>query len=332
MRKHHQIFQQAIVLVGNKVDIDRVKKILKRSQQFKVDSTIDLAIWDMQSQLEQIIERIRLRRVSEVFICSEHSIDNQIILFWNLKAAGIHLRIVPTELQLPQRSAETKMIEEIPTVRFKSLPIFSVSFLLKRSLDIIAALIISILISPILLIIAIAIAKTSSGPILYKQQRVGLKGRNFHMWKFRTMIENANELQQELEAQNEVKGGVLFKIKDDPRITKVGKFLRKYSLDELPQLINILKGQMSLVGPRPLALRDYEMSIRNIEEFSQDRFLRYQVLPGVTGLWQVKGRASIDSAEIFYWDTIYILQWSLTLDLKILLETIKVILFKEGSY
>ncbi len=332
IRKHNPIFQQAIVLLGNQADIEYVRKLLKRSQQFKVDSTIDLAIWDMQSQLEQIIERIRLRRVSEVFICSEHSIDNQIILFWNLKAAGIHLRIVPTELQLPQRSAETKMIEEIPTVRFKSLPIFSVSFLLKRSLDIIAALIISILISPILLIIAIAIAKTSSGPILYKQQRVGLKGRNFHMWKFRTMIENANELQQELEAQNEVKGGVLFKIKDDPRITTVGKFLRKYSLDELPQLINILKGQMSLVGPRPLALRDYEMSIKNIEEFSQDRFLRYQVLPGVTGLWQVKGRASIDSAEIFYWDTIYILQWSLTLDLKILLETIKVVLFKEGSY
>ena len=332
IRKHNPIFQQAIVLLGNQVDIEYVRKLLKRSQQFKVDSTIDLAIWDMQSQLEQIIDRIRLRRVSEVFICSEHSIDNQIILFWNLKAAGIHLRIVPTELQLPQRSAETKMIEEVPTVRFKSLPIFSINFLLKRSLDIIAALIISILISPILLIIAIAIAKTSSGPILYKQQRVGLKGRNFHMWKFRTMIENANDLQQELEAQNEVKGGVLFKIKDDPRITKVGKFLRKYSLDELPQLINILKGQMSLVGPRPLALRDYEMSIKNIEEFSQDRFLRYQVLPGVTGLWQVKGRASIDSAEIFYWDTIYILQWSLTLDLKILLETIKVVLFKEGSY
>ena len=108
---------------------------MERSQQFRIDSTIDLSIWDMQSQLEQTIERMRSRRVSEVFICSQHSIDNLIILFWNLKAAGIHLRIVPTELQLPQRSAEIKMIEEIPTVRFKSLPIFGISFLLKRAFD-----------------------------------------------------------------------------------------------------------------------------------------------------------------------------------------------------
>ncbi|MCY7334881.1 MAG: sugar transferase, partial [Chamaesiphon sp.] len=128
------------------------------------------------------------------------------------------------------------------------------------------------------------------------------------------------------------KGGVLFKIKEDPRITKIGKFLRRYSLDELPQLINVLEGTMSLVGPRPLAIRDYERSIQNVEQFARDKFLRYEVLPGITGLWQVKGRASIDSEEIFYWDLVYILQWSLTLDLKILLETIKVVLLKEGSY
>jgi lipopolysaccharide/colanic/teichoic acid biosynthesis glycosyltransferase len=146
------------------------------------------------------------------------------------------------------------------------------------------------------------------------------------------MVQNASELQKELEAQNEVKGGVLFKIKKDPRITPIGKFLRDYSLDELPQLINVLQGQMSMVGPRPLPIRDYELSIENMEEFSRDRFLRYEVLPGITGLWQVKGRATIDSDEIFYWDTVYILQWSLALDLRILLQTVKVVLFKEGSY
>ena len=254
------------------------------------------------------------------------------MFFWRLKVAGIHLRMVPNEIQLPQRSAETKMIEEIPTLRFKSLPIFGIDFQLKRLFDAIASVLILIILSPILLLIAISIKKSSPGSIFYRQDRIGLKGRRFRVWKFRTMVENANELQKELEAKNEAKGGVLFKIKEDPRITKIGKFLRQYSLDELPQLINVLEGTMSLVGPRPLAVRDYERSIQNVEQFARDKFLRYEVLPGITGLWQVKGRASIDSDEIFYWDLVYILQWSLALDLRILLETIKVVLLKEGSY
>lgn len=331
IRRHYPIFQQPIVLVGEPGDIARVQKLLQRSQKFRVDSIIDLSVWDMQSQLDQILDRIRSRNITEVFICSQHALDNQIIWFWNLKAAGIHLRMVPTNLQLPERAAETKMIEEIPTIRFKSLPIFRINFWLKRCLDKIAAALILLVLAPALLVVAIAIVTTSPGPIFYQQDRVGLKGRRFKIWKFRTMVANANELQKELEAQNEVSGGVLFKIKADPRITKVGKFLRDYSIDELPQLINVLQGQMSLVGPRPLAIRDYELSIQDIEQFSRDRFLRYEVLPGITGLWQVKGRISTNSDEIFYWDMIYILQWSLTLDLKILLETIRVVLFKEGS-
>lgn len=331
IRKRNPVFKQAIVLMGNQSDIEQVRKLLKRSQKFKIDSIVDLSIWDVQSQLDEILSQIRSRKVSEVFICSPQLIDNQIILFWNLKSAGIHLRMVPTELQLPQRSSETKMIEEIPTIRFKSLPIFGFNFWLKRILDLLAALAILLVLSPVLLTIAFLVKQTSSGPIFYRQYRVGLKGRHFQVWKFRTMVENASELQKALEAQNEVKGGVLFKIKQDPRITKIGKFLRDYSLDELPQLINVLQGQMSLVGPRPLPIRDYELSIQNAAEFSRDRFLRYEVLPGITGLWQVKGRATVESSEIFYWDMVYILQWSLALDLKILLQTVKVVLLKEGS-
>jgi exopolysaccharide biosynthesis polyprenyl glycosylphosphotransferase len=331
IRQRHPIFQQPIVLLGNKVDIDKVRKLVERSRQFRIDSVIDLAVWDMQSQLDQILDLIRSRKVSEVFICSRQLIDNQIIFFWNLKAAGIHLRIVPTDLELPQRSAETKMIEEIPTIRFKSLPIFGINFLLKRFIDIFSAFFLLILISPIFVLIAISIKKTSPGPVFYRQYRVGLKGRRFQVWKFRTMRENADELLQELEEQNQVRGGTLFKISDDPRITKIGKFLRDYSLDELPQLINILHGEMSLVGPRPLSIRDYEKSLENIEQFARDKLLRYEVLPGITGLWQVKGRASRDSDELFYWDMIYILEWSLTLDLRIMIQTIKVVLFKEGS-
>jgi exopolysaccharide biosynthesis polyprenyl glycosylphosphotransferase len=332
LRKRNPIFRNQVVLLGYQQDIENVKKLIKRSQQFKVDSIIDLSIWNLQTELEQVIQYICSRQVSEVFICSQDSIDNQIILLWSLKAAGIHLRMIPSETQLPQRSAEIKMIEEIPTSRFKSLPIFGINFLMKRLFDLVAATIISILLSPLLIATAIAVKKTSSGPIFYRQYRVGLKGNRFQVWKFRTMVENASELQKELEAQNEVKGGVLFKIKEDPRITKIGKFLRKYSIDELPQLINVLQGQMSLVGPRPLPVRDYERSLADMEHFSRERFLRYEVLPGITGLWQVKGRSSVDSDEIFYWDMVYILQWSLALDLKILLQTIKVVIAKEGSY
>jgi exopolysaccharide biosynthesis polyprenyl glycosylphosphotransferase len=330
IRKYSPIFQQAVVLVGKQSDIDHVRKLLKRSKQFRVDSVIDLSIWDIQSQLDQILYQIRSRRVSEVFICSQNPINNQIILFWNLKASGIHLRMVPTEPQLPQRSAETKMIEEIHTIRFNSFPFVGIDFWLKRAFDLVASFVILAILSPLLLLISIAIKISSPGSIFYKQDRVGLRGQRFQVWKFRTMVVNASELQDELESQNEVEGGILFKIKKDPRITKIGKFLRDYSLDELPQLINVLQGQMSLVGPRPLAIRDYERSIQ-AEQFSKDRSLRYEVLPGITGLWQVKGRKNTNSDEIFYWDMVYILQWSLILDLKIILETVKVVLFKEGA-
>ncbi len=325
IRKHNPIFQEPIFLLGSPAEVEKVEKLLKRSRQFRIDGIIDLTEWDLDNQLDRAIARIRSHNVSEVFICSDQLVNDRILLFWNLKSAGIHLRVIPTGLELPQQSSETKMIEEIPTIRFKSLPIFGVSFWLKRAIDLIAAAIILVLISPILLLISISIKSSSPGPIFYRQYRVGLKGRHFQVWKFRTMVENASELQQELESKNEIKGGVLFKIKNDPRITKVGKFLRRYSLDELPQLFNVLQGEMSLVGPRPLPLRD-------VAKFSKDQFLRHEVLPGITGLWQVKGRSNVDSDEVFYWDTIYILQWSLTLDLSILFQTVRAVLTRDGAY
>jgi lipopolysaccharide/colanic/teichoic acid biosynthesis glycosyltransferase len=139
------------------------------------------------------------------------------------------------------------------------------------------------------------------------------------------MVANASQLQKELEAKNEVKGGVLFKMKNDPRITRVGKFLRRYSLDELPQLINVVRGEMSLVGPRPLPLRD-------VERFSEHYLIRHEILPGITGLWQVCGRSNVTSEEVFDLDLTYIQHWSLALDFKILIQTIKAVLAKEGAY
>jgi exopolysaccharide biosynthesis polyprenyl glycosylphosphotransferase len=195
----------------------------------------------------------------------------------------------------------------------------------KRLFDVVGAITILAIISPLFLVVAIAIKLDSQGPVFYRQYRGGLSGSHFQVWKFRTMVINAGELQKELEAKNEVKGGLLFKIKDDPRITKVGRFLRQYSIDELPQLFNVLTGEMSLVGPRPLPLRDVEL-------LSKDQMMRHDVLPGITGLWQVKGRSHLDSEKIFYWDNIYIERWSLMMDFSILIQTINVVLNRKGSY
>jgi exopolysaccharide biosynthesis polyprenyl glycosylphosphotransferase len=199
-------------------------------------------------------------------------------------------------------------------------------FWIKRVVDFCAALILLALFSPIYGLIALLIKLDSPGPIFYRQNRVGLHGACFKAWKFRTMVVNADQLQKQLEAQNEMKDGVLFKLKDDPRVTRVGQVLRQYSLDELPQLFNVLLGEMSLVGPRPLPVRD-------VNNFEGHHYVRHEVLPGITGLWQVSGRSNISNfEEVIQLDLAYIQNWSLGLDLKILLKTVKVVLNKTGAY
>jgi exopolysaccharide biosynthesis polyprenyl glycosylphosphotransferase len=182
-----------------------------------------------------------------------------------------------------------------------------------------------VLLSPLLLLVALALKLSSPGPILFTQDRVGYNKRRFLLYKFRTMVQDAEKLQAELETLNEAAGPV-FKIKNDPRITRIGKFLRKTSLDELPQLFNVVKGDMSLVGPRPLPLRDYE----GFDKDWQRR--RFSVRPGITCLWQVSGRSGISFDEWMQLDIQYIDQWSLWLDIKILAKTIPAVLRGEGAY
>ncbi len=199
-------------------------------------------------------------------------------------------------------------------------------YLVKRCVDFVFAAIFICLLSPVYLAIALAIKLDSAGPVFFKQTRIGLRGKKFQVWKFRTMRVDAEKLQQELEALNETKGGVIFKIKNDPRITGIGSFLRRYSLDELPQMFNVLLGEMALVGPRPLPTRD-------VDNFSPHHFFRHEVLPGVTGLWQVSGRSNIvDFEQVIKLDFNYIKNWSLAMDFRILLKTVMVVLKKEGAY
>ncbi|MEJ5300408.1 MAG: sugar transferase [Thermodesulforhabdaceae bacterium] len=196
--------------------------------------------------------------------------------------------------------------------------------MLKRMFDVIVAWLLVIVLSPVMLCATIAVKYSSPGPVIFKQKRVGKGKRIFTLYKFRTMYEDAEARLAELESSNETKGAA-FKMVNDPRITPVGRFLRKTSIDELPQLFNVIKGEMSLVGPRPLPLRDYE-------RFYDDRhWRRFTVIPGITGLWQVSGRSNMKFDDWMALDLFYIDNWSLWLDLLILWKTFGVVLKGSGA-
>jgi exopolysaccharide biosynthesis polyprenyl glycosylphosphotransferase len=194
----------------------------------------------------------------------------------------------------------------------------------KRVFDVIFSAIGLIVLSPLLLLVAVAIKLTSEGPVLFKQERYGYRRRIFHMYKFRSMVKNAADLMADLENQNEA-AGPIFKIARDPRTTPLGRFLRASSLDELPQLWNVLIGQMSLVGPRP-------MSVRDVLLFSEATLMRrFTVKPGITGLWQVSGRSSVGFDQWIKLDFNYIDRWSLGLDFMILARTVKAVVKRDGA-
>jgi exopolysaccharide biosynthesis polyprenyl glycosylphosphotransferase len=199
----------------------------------------------------------------------------------------------------------------------------------KRTMDVVGSLLGLIGLSPVLALVALLIRRDSKGPILFRQERMGLDGRVFWCLKFRTMVPDAEQRLRDLEARNESAGGVLFKIKDDPRVTSLGRFLRRSSLDELPQLWNVLVGEMSLVGPRPLQLRDSE----KLEALDPDGYARrLAVPPGITGPWQVSGRSEVDSGRMVRLDLDYAENWSVGVDLAILARTVVVVLVGRGAY
>lgn len=200
--------------------------------------------------------------------------------------------------------------------------------LAKRAVDLAGTVVGLALLAPILLVIAILIKLDSRGPVIFRQRRLGLGGREFWCYKFRTMVPDAERKLADLEAHNESVGGVLFKIKADPRITRLGRFLRRTSLDELPQLFNVLCGDMSLVGPRPLQLRDCD----RLRRYDAEGFARRLTVPqGLTGPWQIGGRSNEDSGTMLRLDLDYVDSWSLAWDLKILVQTLPAVATGRGA-
>ncbi len=247
-------------------------------------------------------------------------------LYWQLRNEGIGLRLVPSSLMLLHRRGIPEIFASMPMIRIESSLLANWEYIFKRCLDWVAALIGLIVLSPLFIGIAIAIKTSSKGSVFYTQDRIGLQGQSFRMWKFRSMFMDADRRQAELEHLNKSSDGVMFKIEHDPRIIPIGHFLRCTSLDELPQLFNVLLGQMSLVGPRPLPVRD-------VARFTSWHHTRHLVMPGITGLWQISGRSDLDTIDdVAKLDLFYIDRWSLNFDLEILVETIRLILFGKGAY
>lgn len=261
--------------------------------------------------------------VDEIFFSVPAEKKLVIGLVEEARAVGIDVRVVPDLYDGLAWNAPVEYIGQFPTIPLhrRDLPIGA--FLLKRTIDVIGAVLAMVVLAPFMLLIMAAIKLDSSGPVFYRAQRTGRKGRTFTCYKFRTMCNDADKLKEKLKDQNE-RDGILFKITNDPRITRVGRFLRKYSLDELPQFYNVLRGDMSMVGPRPPLASE-------VEQYDLAHLRRLDVLPGMTGLWQVEARQDPSFDSYISLDTAYVENWSLWLDMKILARTVAVVLSGTGS-
>ncbi len=237
---------------------------------------------------------------------------------------GIRAQVVPDLLQLSMNRVEFNNMAGIPTLSVRDVGISRNQQLAKRGLDLLIILLLSPFVLTLSALVALAVKLDSPGPALYSGIRVGKNRKTFKMYKFRSMVVGADEQKEELQQNNE-KDGPIFKIKDDPRMTRVGRWIRKTSLDELPQLYNVLLGQMSLVGPRPPLPEE-------VAEYKPWHMQRLSVIGGVTGLWQVSGRSDLTFDELCLLDIYYIENWSLAMDIRILLQTIPHMLFGRGAY
>ncbi len=239
---------------------------------------------------------------------------------------GVTVRMVVDIYKKRNASSYVSSVGTYPIITYHTITLNTHEQVIKRIFDIAASIFGIIVFSPIMLATAIAIKLDSKGPVLFKQTRVGKNGRLFKIYKFRSMFVDAEERKAELMKQNQMQNGPMFKMKDDPRITKVGKFIRKTSIDELPQFFNILGGSMSLVGTRP-------PTVDEVEKYERNQWRRISIKPGLTGMWQVSGRSAItDFNKVVELDTEYIDKWSLGLDFIIILKTVRVLLLRKGAF
>jgi exopolysaccharide biosynthesis polyprenyl glycosylphosphotransferase len=258
-----------------------------------------------------------------IFAVHRRDLDRLEDLFLSLQEQGIRTRIALDLFPHTRAQVQIEDMDGMPLLSFATAPTSHLKLLAKRALDVAVAALLLLLGLPVVLMIAVAIKLTSGGSVLFRQTRCGLNGRSFTLYKFRTMVEDAEERRRELLHLNEMDGPV-FKLRADPRVTSVGRFLRRFSLDELPQLWNVLRGDMSLVGPRPPIPEE-------VAKYERWQRRRLAMKPGMTGLWQISGRNELDFRRWMELDLEYIDSWTPLLDLKILVKTIPAVLSGRGA-
>jgi len=283
----------------------------------------DAANPDVIGDVQNCVALARSLFVDEIYFSTPADKRTVVAVVEEARALGIDVRVVPDLYDGLAWNAKVEYVGQFPTIPLHRREFSRGSFLIKRVLDVTLSTLVLLLVSPVMIGIALAVGFGSKGPIFYKAQRIGRKGRTFTCYKFRTMVVDADRLREDLAHLNE-REGVLFKISDDPRVTKVGKLLRKYSLDELPQLFNVLMGSMSMVGPRPPMAAE-------VQQYDLAHLRRLDVLPGMTGLWQVEARQDPSFDSYISLDTAYVENWSLLLDMRILARTIGVVVGGTGS-
>ena len=275
--------------------------------------------------IENFAEVLTQQPIDNVIIClpwQSHRVVQRLLRL--CEQHGLRAQIVPDVFQLTKNQLQVEVINGIPLLSTRELSIQGWNYILKRILDLLLTFVACLLTLPIMALIALAIRLDSPGPIIYQQLRVGKQGKVFACYKFRSMVHDADQRRHEIAGLNEA-SGPRFKVRNDPRLTRVGRLIRRFSLDELPQLYNVLRGEMSVVGPRPNLPRE-------VEAYQEWHKKRLTASPGITGLWQVSGRSDLTFDEMVLLDIYYVENWSMALDFHILLRSIPAVLRARGAY
>jgi exopolysaccharide biosynthesis polyprenyl glycosylphosphotransferase len=323
--------RRRVVLVGEAAGLRRAHAALAAARGgiaytfLGAVSPGDTGLPSLGSSLADLPAVLQRLRPDELILTEQDLAEEQVLAAVEAAhRAGVKVRLAPSTTDLLVHEGEYVPGQGVPLFELRPPVLTGVDWAVKRTFDLVVSALLLVAGIPFWLLVAAAIKLDSRGPVLYVDRRVGVGEREFRMLKLRTMVAGADRLQPTLEEANEA-SGALFKIRRDPRVTRVGRLLRRFSLDELPQLWNVLRGEMSLVGPRPLPLRDYRL----LDDWHRKRYL---VLPGMTGLWQISGRSGLSFDDLVRLDFTYIENWSIWLDITILARTVPAVLSRRGAY